>query len=222
MKETSLSIKLEYPKINEVFKSWRSVSTWGKRRVVYANEAKKLKIIAFLNRIDCSERTLEFCISASRNEYIFIYNSTIRINIRDDVTQKIFEQKILNCIFDLIGNWEGVAISESTKYKELKDNYEKNLRELIFNYHNSKSFKEDRLKSVKDINANLIIFYTNSSGDLYEKNIELSKEKDVYYHSLRYIFWKDVYKHFISLIPYKDIREKYEKEIEAYQSYYKE
>ena len=47
MEEIKLSTKLEYPQINEIFKNWKIMSTWGKERLIYENESKKNYFIIY-------------------------------------------------------------------------------------------------------------------------------------------------------------------------------
>ena len=52
MEEIKLSTKLEYPQISEIFKNWKIISTWGKERLIYENENKKIQCFIRLNLID--------------------------------------------------------------------------------------------------------------------------------------------------------------------------
>ena len=94
MEETKLSTKLEYPQISEIFKNWRTMSTWGKKWLVYENESKKIQCFIRLNLIDTINKFLNFEILCFKEDYQqYIFNSTFNIPIRGDVTQKIFENK---------------------------------------------------------------------------------------------------------------------------------
>ena len=66
-----------------------------------------------------------------------------------------------------------------------------------------------KLLNIEDVPYELIQYYTNYDGKLYEQNNKLYEPYEDFINSQKYKLWKDIYKHFISLIPYEDLREKY-------------
>ena len=74
MEKTKLSTKLEYPQISEIFKNWKIMSTWGKERLIYENESKKIQCFIRLNLIDTINKFLNFeilCFKEKYQQYIF-------------------------------------------------------------------------------------------------------------------------------------------------------
>lgn len=228
MSERELRTKLEYPRIDEIFKTWKNESTWGKTWKIFENTGVKLTINVCLFKIDCINKDLRFIVIARQSKvddksgetYTFDETMCFDINIREDVTQKIFEQKILWCAFNLIDVKENSAIYELPEYKELEAKYAKEIKELVFNYHNSKVLEVNKLKSVEDVSDELIKFYTGLNGELHRESDKLCEVKRLFLKRNHYKLWIDVYKHFISLIPYEDIKKKYVSLIEIYRKVY--
>ena len=210
MEEIKLSTKLEYPQISEIFKNWKIISTWGKKWLVYENESKKIQCFIRLNLIDTINKFLNFeilCFKGKIQSYIF--NSKFNIPIRGDVTQRIFENKIISKVFSCLEDCELKDIRNLDKADELFNEYINKREKLVFDYHNSQVLKKKRLLNIKDVTYELIQYYTSYDGELYEQDSELYKPYHDFINSQKYKLWKDVYKHFISLIPYEDLREKY-------------
>lgn len=210
MEETKLSAKLEYPKISEIFKNWRTMSTWGKKWLVYENESKKIQCFVRLNLIDTISKFLNFEILCFKEKsQCYIFNSTFNIPIRGDVTQKIFENKIISKMFYCLEDCELKDIEHLDEADELFNEYINKRKKLVFDYHNSQVLKKNRLLDLKDVTYELTCYYTSYGNKLYEQNNVLYKPYHDFIDLQKHNLWKDVYKHFISLIPYEDLREKY-------------
>ena len=210
MKEIKLSTKLEYPQISEIFKNWKMMSTWGKERLVYENESKKIQCFIRLNLIDTINKFLNFeilCLKEKHQQYIF--NPKFNIPIRGDMTQKIFENKIISKVFSCLEDCELKDIRNLDKANELFNEYTNKREKLVFDYYNSQVLKKNKLLNIKDVTYELIQYYTSYEGKLYKQDSVLYKPYHDFINSQRHKLWKDIYKHFISLIPYEDLREKY-------------
>lgn len=215
MEETKLSTKLEYPQISEIFKNWRTISTWGRKWLVYENESKKIQCFIRLNLIDTINKLLNFEILCFKEKYQqYMFNSTFDIPIRGDVTQKIFENKIISKMFYCLEDCELKDIGDLDKADGLYSEYISKRKKLVFDYHNSQVLKKNKLLNLEDVTYELIRYYTNyGGGKLYEQDKALYKPYHDFIDSQKHKLWKDIYKHFISLIPYEDLREKYTKTI---------
>lgn len=210
MEETKLSTKLEYPQISEIFRNWRTMSTWGKKWLIYENESKKIQCFIRLNLIDAIDKFLKFEILyfKEKSQY-YIFNTTFDIPIREDITQRIFENKIISKMFYCLEDCELKDIKKLYKAKELYNEYINKLKKLVFDYHNSQVLKKNRLLNLEDVTYELTHYYTGYGEKLYEQDNVLFKPYHDFINSQKYKLWKDIYKHFISLIPYEDLREKY-------------
>lgn len=222
MNEVKLSTKLEYPQISDVFKTWKKINTWGKKRTIYENEKENFKVMICLNQIDCARNKLEFKIFIPYEDDCDWNkeDSCLSVPIRTDYTQKMFENEIYRIVFELIERLEKDEIIESSYAENLYKKYRESLEKLVFVYHNSKVLKENRLTKLSDVTENLISFYAGYNGELYDDKELLIEEYEDYIESQKYVFWADVYKHFISLIPYEEVREKYGEKIKEHRTKY--